>query len=110
MIEDFKKKYSKIFLIHIGLLIVGFHAGGQAFLETIEQKFESNPPYGTIHYKYQADTLGDFHYPFQPGNLRHTYFWHTADVFVFLRFNYYEYLIFIAINIDNFSLLIHRNQ
>ncbi len=64
------------------LLVFCVQAKAQTFLETIEKKFQSNPPFGTIHYKYQADTLGDFHYPFQPGNLRHTYFWHKGKMLI----------------------------
>jgi len=64
------------------LSLLYVHTSGQSFLETIESKFKDNPPYGTIHYKYQADTLGDFHYPFQPGNLRHTYFWHKGKMLI----------------------------
>ena len=72
----------KTFLTQILLILFCLSTSAQTFLETIEQKFESNPPYGTIHYKYQADTLGDFHYPFQPGNLRHTYFWHKGKMLI----------------------------
>lgn len=74
---DLSKRVTQILL-----LVFCVQAKAQTFLETIEKKFQSNPPFGTIHYKYQADTLGDFHYPFQPGNLRHTYFWHKGKMLI----------------------------
>ena len=61
-------------LLILNLLVVSIQA--QSFLNLIDKQVHSKMPYGSFHYKFQADSLSDFYYPVMVGQSKHIYMWH----------------------------------
>jgi hypothetical protein len=70
------------FFFFINLHIIGCQLQAQSFLQKIEGYIQQHPPNGLAHYKFTADTLGDFHYPVLYSYARHHYLFHKGKMVI----------------------------
>ncbi len=82
MIAPSLRKSVICFFISLLLQISFSQLQAQSFLQKMEGYIQQHPPNGLAHYKFTADTLGDFHYPVLYSYARHHYLFHKGKMVI----------------------------